>query len=118
MKRKFVGFSQKEWSAFLGLCDDVERHTESVDQMDLLLSVLAHLVKDSQHRATPDQKWRWEHEIHAPDLSLLADTFQLLADFAGECDRQKEFDSEKVMITIESLHQCIAQKTLKALGKA
>jgi len=116
--RKFVGFSQKEWSAFQGLCDDVERHTESVDQMDLLLSVLAHLVKDSQHRATPDQKWRWEHEIHAPDLSLLADTFQLLADFAGECDRQKEFDSEKVMITIESLHQCIAQKTLKALGKA
>jgi len=116
--RKFVGFSQKEWSAFLGLCDDVERHTESVDQMDLLLSVLAHLVKDSQHRATPDQKWRWEHEIHAPDLSLLADTFQLLADYAGECDRQKAFDSEKVMITIEALHQCIAQKTLKALGKA
>jgi hypothetical protein len=116
--RKFVGFSQKEWSAFLGLCDDVERHTESVDQMDLLVSLLAHLTKDSQHRATPDQKWRWHYEIHAPDLSLLADTFQLLADFVGECDRQKGFDSAKVMITIEALHQCIAQKTLKALGKA
>ena len=116
--RKFVGFSQKEWSAFLGLCDDVERHTESVDQMDLLLSVLAHLVKDSQHRATPDQKWRWEHEIHAPDLSLLADTFQLLADFAGECDRQKQFDSERVMITIETLHQCLAKSYLKKVGRA
>jgi hypothetical protein len=59
-----------------------------------------------------------EGHPYSPDLSLLADTFQLLADFVGECDRQKGFDSEKVMITIETLHQCIAQKTLKALGKA
>ena len=113
-------YPPRDWSManIRGLCDDVERHTESVDQMDLLVSVLAHLVKDSQHRATPDQKWRWEYEIHAPDLSLLADTFQLLADYVGECDRQKEFDSQKVMTTLETLHDCLAKKTLKAVGRA
>jgi len=94
------------------LCDDVERNTESVDQMDLLVSILAHLVKDSQHRASPDQKWRWEYEIHAPDLSLLADTFQLLA---TECS---SLDSAKVMTTIETLHDCLAKKTIKAVGRA
>jgi len=106
------------WASIRGLCDDIERNTESVDQMDLLVSVLAHLTKDSQHRATPDQKWRWHYEIHAPDLSLLADTFQLLADYAGECDRQKQFDSAKVMTTLESLHECLAKSYLKKVGRA
>jgi hypothetical protein len=86
--------------------------------MDLLISLLAHLTKDSQHRATPDQKWRWHYEIHAPDLSLLADTFQLLADYVGECDRQKGFDSAKVMTTLETLHDCLAKSYLKKVGRA
>jgi len=106
------------WASIRGLCGDVERHTESVDQMDLLVSLLAHLTKDSQHRATPDQKWRWHYEIHAPDLCLLADTFQLLADYVGECDRQKEFNSAKVMTTLETLHDCLAKSYLKKVGRA
>lgn len=99
------------------IADDLEKQTESVDQLEFLVCVLGKLTErnpnaiDGQDR----QQYKWRLEFHPSDLRLLSDSFLKLAE---ELENHEGMESDDVLESIEHIEAMLSIKATKAVGRA
>ena len=95
------------------IADDLEKQTESVDQLEFLVCVLGKLT---EHNPEAKQgEYKWNLEFHPSDLRFLSDSFLKLAE---ELENHDGMESDDVLESIEHIEAMLSIKATKAVGRA
>lgn len=99
------------------IADDLEKQTESVDQLEFLACVLRKLTERNPHAIDGQdrQQYKWRLEFHPNDLRFLSDSFLKLAE---ELENHDGMESDDVLESIEHIEAMLSIKATKAVGRA
>lgn len=99
------------------IADDLEKQTESVDQLEFLVCVLGKLTEHNPNAIDGQDRpqYKWKLEFHPSDLRFLSDAFLKLAE---ELENHEGMESDDVLESIEHIEAMLSIKATKAVGRA